>query len=46
MQRLGVSSGLVTLLQGAILFFVLASEALSRRLLYDRAIKKGMRAEG
>lgn len=46
MQRLGVSSGLVTLLQGAILFFVLASEALSRRLLYDRAIKKGMKAEG
>jgi ABC-type uncharacterized transport system permease subunit len=40
MQRLGISSGLVTLLQGAILFFVLASEALSRRLLYDRAIKR------
>lgn len=46
MQRLGVSSGLVTLLQGAILFFVLASEALSRRLLYDRAIKRGMKDEG
>ena len=46
MQRLGISSGLVTLLQGAILFFVLASEALSRRLLYNRAIKRGMKAEG
>ena len=39
MQRLGVSSGLVTLLQGAILFFVLAGEALSRRLLYTRALQ-------
>ncbi len=41
MQRLGISSGLVTLLQGAILFFVLASEALSRRLLYVRALRRG-----
>ncbi len=40
MQRLGISSGLVTLLQGAILFFVLASEALSRRLLYTRALRR------
>lgn len=40
MQRLGISSGLVTLLQGAILFFVLAGEALSRRLLYLRALRR------
>ncbi len=40
MQRLGISAGLVTLLQGAILFFVLAGEALSRRLLYNRALRR------
>jgi simple sugar transport system permease protein len=45
MQRLGISSGLVTLLQGAILFFVLASEALSRRLLYTRALTRGQAKE-
>jgi general nucleoside transport system permease protein len=41
MQRLGISAGLVTLLQGAILFFVLAGEAISRRLLYTRALRRG-----
>ncbi len=40
LQRLGLSSGLVTLVQGVILFFVLAGEALSRRLLYNRALNR------
>jgi len=40
MQRIGVSSGLVTFLQGTILFCVLAGESLSRRLLYLRALQR------
>lgn len=40
MQRIGVSSGLVTLLQALVLFCVLAGESLSRRLLYLRAMQR------
>jgi len=40
MQRVGVSSGLVTLLQGIVLFCVLGGESLYRRLLYQAALRR------
>jgi len=40
MKTIGISSGFVTLVQGAILFFVLAGEAISRRLYYHQDLKK------
>jgi simple sugar transport system permease protein len=40
MQRVGVSSGLVTLLQGIVLFCVLGGESLYRRLLYQTALRR------
>ena len=40
MQRVGVSSGLVTLLQGIVLFCVLGGESLYRRLLYQMALRR------
>jgi ABC-type uncharacterized transport system permease subunit len=40
MQRVGVSSGLVTLLQGILLFCVLGGESLYRRLLYQAALRR------
>jgi simple sugar transport system permease protein len=45
MQRIGVPSGLVTLLQGIILFCVLAGESLSRRLLYFQALRRNIHKE-
>jgi simple sugar transport system permease protein len=39
MQRVGVSSGLVTLLQGILLFCVLGGESLYRRLVYQTALR-------
>ncbi|WJW68175.1 ABC transporter permease [Candidatus Chlorohelix allophototropha] len=46
MQRIGVPSGLVTMLQGIILFCVLAGESLSRRLLYLRALRRNNEKKG
>ncbi len=40
MQRVGVSVGLVTLLQGIVLFCVLGGESLYRRLLYQTALRR------
>ncbi len=40
MKSLGISSGFVTLIQGAVLFFVLAGEALLRRFYYQQDLKK------
>jgi simple sugar transport system permease protein len=45
MQRIGVPSGLVTLLQGIILFCILGGESLSRRLLYFRALNRSQKSE-
>lgn len=45
MQRVGVSSGLVTLLQGIVLFCVLGGESLYRRLLYQTALRRSNQAK-
>jgi simple sugar transport system permease protein len=40
MKSMGISSGFVTLIQGTVLFFVLAGEALLRKFYYRQDLKK------
>jgi len=40
MKGIGIASGFVTLIQGAVLFFVLAGEALLRKLYYKQDLKR------